>query len=192
MARKMSWVLCGVLGVALFAAGCGSAQKEATEAAVNAAQTAINSVQSEAAKYVPDQLSAANNALQSAKDALNKGDYTAALAAAKDAASKAKELAAAAAAKKQEWTQAWTSMSESMPKSLDAVKAKLDADSKHLPAGMDKDKLAAAKTQYEQLKQTWADASAAATQGNLGEALKKSSGLKDILAQLKELLGIKS
>lgn len=192
MGRKMSWVMCGVLGVALMIAGCGSAQKEATEAAVNAAQTAINSVQSEAAKYVPDQLAGANSALQSAKDALNKGDYAAALAAAKDAAGKARELAAAAAAKKAEWTQAWASMSESMPKSLDAVKAKLDAYSRRLPAGMDPDKLAAAKTQYEQLKQTWADASAAATKGNLGEAIKKSSGLKDLLDQLKEMLGIKS
>ena len=192
MAKRMSWVLCGVLGVVLFVVGCGSAQKEATEAAVNAAQTAINSVQAEAAKYVPDQLAAANTALQSAKDALAKGDYTAALAAAKDAASKANDLAAAAAAKKQEWTQAWTSLNESMPKSMDAVKAKLDAYSKHLPAGMDKEKLATAKTQYEQLKQTWADATAAATQGNLGDAIKKSSGLKDLLMQLKEALGIKS
>ena len=178
--------------MALIVVGCGSAQKEATEAAVNAAQTAINSVQDEAAKYVPDQLAAANSALQSARDALAKGDYTAALAAAKDAASKAKDLAAAAAAKKAEWTQTWASLNESLPKSMDAVKAKLDAYSRHLPAGMDQEKLATAKTQYQQLKQTWVDATAAATQGNLGDAIKKSSGLKDLLAQLKEMLGIKS
>jgi len=192
MIKRTSWMLCGVLGMALIVGGCGSAQKEATEAAVNAAQTAINSVQDEAAKYVPDQLAAANSALQSARDALAKGDYTAALAAAKDAASKAKDLAAAAAAKKAEWTQTWASLNESMPKSMDAVKAKLDAYSRHLPAGMDQEKLATAKTQYQQLKQTWVDATAAATQGNLGDAIKKSSGLKDLLAQLKEMLGIKS
>jgi hypothetical protein len=194
MARKLSWVFCGVLGVALLMAGCGTAQKEATDAAVNAAQTALNSVQGEAAKYVPEQLQAANSALQSAKDALAKGDYTAALAATKDAAGKAKELAAAASAKKAQWTQAWASMNESMPKSMDAMKAKLDAYSKgaHMPAGMDKDTLAEAKTRFEQLKQGWADASAAATQGNLGDAIKKASGLKDLLTHLKEMLGIKS
>lgn len=193
MARKLSWVFCGVLGVALLMAGCGAAQKEATHAAVSAAQTALNSVQGEAAKYLPDQLQAANRALQSAKDALAKNDYTAARAATKDAVGKAKELAAAAAAKKAEWTEVWASRNESMPKSMDAVKAKLDAYSKgHMPAGMDKDKLAEAKTQNEQLKQGWADASAAATQGNLGDAIKKASGLKDLLTQLKEMLGVKS
>jgi len=192
MARRVNWALCRVLGVALLVVGCGNAQKEATDAAVNAAQAAINSVQVEAAKYVPDQLAAANSALQSAKDALAKGDYAAALAAAKDATGKARELATAAAAKKAEWTQTWSSLNESLPKSMDAVKAKLDAYSKHLPAGMDQDKWAAAKAQYEQLKHTWADASAAAAQGNLGDAIKKTSGLKDLLTQLKEMLGIKS
>jgi hypothetical protein len=182
-----------VLGLVLLALGCGNAQKEATDAAISAAQTAINSVQDEAAKYVPDQLAAANGALQSARDALAKGDYRAALAAAKDAANKAEELAAAAAAKKTDWTQAWTSLNESMSKSMDTVKAKLDAYTKgaRMPSGMDKEKLAEAKKQYDQLKQGWADASAAAAQGNLGEAMKKASTLKDILAQLMTLLGIK-
>ncbi|HEX8872843.1 MAG TPA: hypothetical protein VF758_08760, partial [Candidatus Acidoferrum sp.] len=75
MSRKTSGLLCGVLGMALWIAGCGAAQKEATEAAINAAQTAVNTAQGEAAKYVPDQLQAAQGAIQSAKDALAKGDY---------------------------------------------------------------------------------------------------------------------
>jgi hypothetical protein len=194
MVRKSSWILCALLGIALFVAGCGNAQKEATEAAINAAQTAISAAQGEAAKYVPDQLQAAQTALQTAKDALAKGDYPAALTAAQDAAGKAKDLAAAAAAKKEEWTKGWADLSASMPKSLSAVKAKLDAYSHgaHMPAGMDKTKLADAKTQYDQLKQTWADASAAATQGNLGDAIAKAASAKDVLAKLIELLGIKS
>ena len=194
MVGKTTWILCAFLGMALLVAGCGNAQKEATEAAINAAQTAINTAQGEAAKYVPDKLQAAQTALQTAKDALAKGDYQAALTAAQDAANKAKDLAAAAAAKKDEWTKGWADMNASMPKSLDAVKAKLDAYSHgtHMPAGLDKTGLADAKTQYEQLKQIWADASASATQGNLGDALKKASAMKDVLAKLAELLGIKS
>jgi len=194
MAGKLTGVLCSVLGLALLLTACGGAQKEATEAAINAAQTAINAVQSGAAKYVPDQLAAANSAIQSAKDALAKGDYAGALSAAKDAANKAKEMAMAAAAKKQEWTQAWNSFDESMPKSMDVVKARIDAYSRgaRMPAGMDRDKLVEAKTRYDHLKQGWADATAAATQGNVGEAVKKASELKGILAQLQEMLGIKS
>ena len=148
MSGKLTWVLCSVLGLALLLAACGGAQKEATEAAINAAQTAINVLQSEAARSVPDQLTAANSAIQSAKDALAKGDYAGALRAARDAANKAKEMATAVAAKRQEWTEAWNSFNESMPTSMDVVKAKIDAYSHgaRMPVGMDKDKLAEAKT----------------------------------------------
>jgi HAMP domain-containing protein len=194
MTRKTGWFWVAVLGMVLIVAGCGNAQKEATEAAINAAQAAINAAQGEAAKYVPDQLQAAQTALQNAKDAVAKGDYQAALTAAQDAANKAKDLAAAAAAKRDEWTKEWADLSTSMPKSLDEVKAKLNAYSHgaHMPAGIDKSKLAEAKTQYDHLKKSWADATAAATQGNMADAINKVTGLKDALAKLKEMLGIKS
>ena len=194
MAKKTGWILSTLVAVTLLAAGCGNAQKEATDAAISAAQGAINAAEAEAAKYVPDQLQAAQTALQSAKDALAKGDDQAALSAAQDAVSKAKDLAAAAAAKKEQWTKQWTDLSASMPKSLDEVKNRLNAYSHgaHMPAGLDKTKLGDAKTQYEQLKQTWADATTEATSGNLAEAMKKASDAKDLLAKLKELLGIKS
>jgi ATP-dependent Clp protease ATP-binding subunit ClpA len=194
MSRKVNWLGCGVLGLAVMLTACGGAQKEATEAAINAAQTAINAASAEAAKYVPDQLKSAQDALQSAKDALAKGDYSAALSAAKDASGKASDLVAAAAAKKEELMKNWTRLSESMPKSMEQVKAKLDAYSHgaKMPAGMDKSSLAAAKDQYAQLKQSWADATAAAQQGNLGAAMQKASSIKDVLAKLVEMLGIKS
>ena len=192
MASGWFWTVGSWLGVALLVAGCGNTRRDATEAAINAAQIAVGTVAGEAEKYVPDQLAAANNALQSAKDALAKSDYNGALASARDAANKARELAATAAAKKQEWTQTWASLNESVPKSLDAVKIRLDAYSRRLPATMDPEQLEAAKNQYEQFKQTWSEASAAAAKGNLGGAIKKSSGLKDALAQLEELLGFKS
>jgi hypothetical protein len=194
MGSKTSFLFCALLGIALLVSGCGNAQKEATDAAITAAQAAINAAQGEAAKYVPDQLQAAQMALQTAKDALARGDYQAALTAAQDAAGKAKDLAAAAAAKKAEWTKGWAALSTTMPKSMDEVKRKLDAYSHgaHMPAGMDKAKLADAKAQYDQLKQGWTSATATATRGDLGGALKQASGLKDVLTKLMEMLGIKS
>jgi hypothetical protein len=194
MVRKASWTSCALLGISLTVVGCGNAQKEATDAAINATQAAINTVQGEAAKYVPDQLHAAQAALQSARDALAKNDYRAALTAAQDAANKAKDLAAAAAAKKDEWTKTWTEVSATMPKSLNEVKARLDAYSHgaHRPAGMDDSTLADAKALYERLKQSLADASAEAMRGNPGDAINKMPAIKDMLAKLKEMLGIKS
>jgi len=194
MLNKMNWLVCGVVGLAMMLAACSGAEKEATEGAINAAQTALNAASSEAAKYAPDQLKSAQDTLHSAKDALANGDYSAALSGAKDASKKASDLVAAAAAKKQELMKDWTSLSESMPRSMEQIKARLDAYSHgaRMPEGMDKSMLATAKDQYAQLKQAWADASAAAQQENLGDAMQKSSGIKDMLAKLREMLGIKS
>ena len=97
-----------MMGVALLAAGCGNAEKAATDAAVSVAQSAINAAQGEAGKYVPDQLKAAQDSIQTAKDAVAKGDYQGALTAAKEAAEKAKDLGTAAMAKKDEMTKNWS------------------------------------------------------------------------------------
>lgn len=194
MSTRTGWILAALVGMALVVAGCDNAQKQATEAAINAAQAAINEVQGEAEKYVPDQLQAAQNAVQSAKDSVNKGDYQAALNAARDAADKAKDLANAATVKRDEWTKEWAQTSTSMPRSLDEIKAKLYAYSHgaHMPSGMDQKALDDAKAQYEKLKQGWADATSSASHGNMGDAISKATDLKAMIAKLKEMLGIKS
>ncbi len=189
------WIPAAVLLVAAGVAGCGSAQKEATEAAVNAAQLALSTVQGEAAKYVPDQLKSAEDSLQAAKSAVAKGDYGTALNDAQDATTKAKALVTASAAKKEEWSKTWASLSASAPKSLDQIKARLDAYSRKgakLPDGMDDTSVEAARGQYEALKQTWTDASSAVQRGDLQEAFTKVSRFQESLAKLQELLGIKS
>jgi HEPN domain-containing protein len=182
-----------VLGMALPIAGCGDRQRDATEEAINAAQSAINSVRAEAEKYVPDQLHAAERTLQSARDSLVKGDYSSALAAARDAADKARDTAISAAGTKQDWKKTWNDLNESLPKSMDQVKNRLEAYSHgaRMPEGVDKDMLQEAKRQYAALKQRWEDAKASAQQGNWGDAIQKSTGLKQAIAKLREILGIK-
>jgi hypothetical protein len=193
MFRRGALFIAALLWLALILAACGGAQKEATEAALNAAQTALDTAQGDAAKYAPDQLRAAQEAMQSAREALAKGDYDAAIAAARDAASKARDLAAVAAAKKEELTQTWVSLNQSAVKAMGEVKRRLDAYSHgaKLPAGLDKSQLNDAKTQYEQLKQQWSDAAGAAQKGNLPEAIAKASIWNEALAKLMDLLGIK-
>ncbi len=191
---RSKWLSRGVLGVAIILGACRGGEREATEAAINAAQTAINTVAGEAAKYVPEQLSAAQNAVKTAREALAKGDYDSALAAARDASNKAKELAGAAAAKKEEWAATWASVSATTPRTLDQVKSRLDAYSHGAkwPPGLDAEQLAAAKDQYAALKQNWTDALAAQRQGNLADAATRAAALKEALAKLAESLGIKT
>jgi hypothetical protein len=194
MLKRSALFIFALLWLALILAACGGAQKEATEAALNAAQTALDTAQGEATKYAPEELHAAQAAMQNARDALAKGDYDAALDAAKDAASKTRQLAASAAAKKEELAKTWANLSQSARKGLDEVKRRLDAYSHgaKLPLGLDKPQLDDAKVQYEQLKQQWSDAAAAAQKGNLPEAVAKASVCTEALAKLTELLGSKS
>jgi len=194
MAKTMRWVASGVMGIAMLAAGCGSRERETTEAAINAAQAAVNAVQVDAERYVPEQVQAAQSALQSARTALAKNDYDGALAAARDAANKAKEMAVAAVEKKKEWERSWAELNESIPKSLEQVKYRLYAFSHgaRLPEGMDKDGLEEAEEDYTQLKENWAEATGAATQGNLREAIEKGTEVREALAELRDTLGFKT
>jgi hypothetical protein len=194
MFRKKNWYVFEGVSVVVLLAACNGAQKEATEAALNAAQTAITTVQGEAAKYVPDQLKETQDAMQSAREALAKGDYDGALNGARNASSKAKELAAASAAKKDELSKRWASFRETIPKSLEEAKRRLDAYSHgaRLPAGLEKEMLPDARAQYDQLKQGWSDAVASFQQGNLPDAVKKAAELKEGMAKLAELLGMKT
>lgn len=193
MSRAMTTILRFVLGILLTTVGCGDRQRDATEEAINAAQAAINSVRAEAEKYVPDQLHAAERTLQSARDSLAKGDYSSALSGARDAANKARDLAISAAGTKEDWKKTWNDLNESLPKSMDQVKNRIDAYSHgaRMPEGLDKDILEEAKKQYADLKQRWDNAKASAQQGNWGEAIQKSTGLQDAIAKLKEMLKIK-
>ncbi len=194
MLRKMNWYALGIVSLAAMMAACNGGQKEATEAALDAAQTAISTVQGEAAKYEPDQLKETQDAMQRARDALAKGDYQGALDGAQNAANKAKELAAASAAKKEELSKNWASISGSFPKSLEEAKRRLDAYSHgaRLPAGLDKEMLPDARAQYDQLKHGWNDAVASFQQGNLADATRKAEELKEGLAKLAGLLGMKT
>ena len=194
MYPKMFWLVCGILSITVGLAGCGgNAAKEATEAAVNAAQTAITGIQGEAEKYVPDQLSAAQHAIQSANAALAKGDLQTALTDAREAIDKAKVLESASAEKKDEFTKDWSHFSQTFPKTLEAVHWRIEAYSHgaKLPAGLDQQILDDAKTQYATLKQGWSDAAATFQQGGLVAACQKASVLKDALPKLMESLGMK-
>ena len=164
----------------LFLISCESADKAPAAAAITAAQSALDAVRGEAAKYVPSQVSAVESAIASAKAAFEKNDYKAALTGAQDAAAKAKDLAAAASARKAELAKTWEDMSGGLPKMAEAIQSRVDilSQSKKLPAGLDKDKLEGAKAGLASLNQSWTEASDAAKTGDMSDAIAKGQAAK--------------
>jgi hypothetical protein len=182
---KTKLALTAILAGMMFFTACENAQKTAAAAAIKGAQTAYAAVADQANQYVPDQAKDVQTAIQSAKDAFDKGDYAAAFKASKALPGKVKDLAAAAAAKKDELTAKWTEMSGSMPGLVTAVQTKVAALTKShkLPAG--------AADSLASVKQSWSDASTAFHSGQLSDAMAKASAAKAKLTELQAMLGMK-
>src|SRR5262245_59979250 len=89
----------GSLIATLTMTGCAT-DKGPAQAAIAAAETAVNSTLAEASKYVPDQAQSLQAGLATAKEKFSKGDYAAASAEAKAVTDKASQVAAAASARK--------------------------------------------------------------------------------------------
>ena len=189
MKKPLSLVACALLVAGL--AAC-NADKGPADVAIKAADQEIAAAAPEAEKYVPEQLTAAKDALKAAQDQFAKGDYKGALAAATELGVKAKDLATAAAAKKDELTKAWNDLAASLPQSVAAIQAKIEelGKAKKLPKGMDKAALTQAQEGLAGITKSWEEASAAFTAGNLTDALAKAGGLKQKGAEVMALLGM--
>jgi seryl-tRNA synthetase len=183
--------LVAVIALIPIAAGCSS-QKVPAEAAIRAAETAFGAVQTEAAKYLPDQTKGISDAIAAAKDAAAKGDYQAALTAAQALPAKITELTSALAAKKAELTTTWTGLSAVLPSAVEAIQSRLNmlSKSKKLPAGLDKAKFEEAKTGLASITSTWTDATAAFGAGNLTDAIAKAGSVKTKAVEVMGLLGM--
>jgi hypothetical protein len=197
--KKLSvWLLTSL--VAVLIVGCAN-QKAPAEAAIANAEAAIAPIRDAAHTYVPDQMQAVDAQLNSLKDSLAKGDYAAVIAGApalntaisslKDAAAAKQADAEAAIAKAKD---AWAGMSTDVPKMVDAIQSRVDVLSKshHLPKGVTKDSLAAAKSGLDTMKTGWSDASSAATSGDFTTAMSKAQAVKDQATQIMQSLGMTS
>jgi len=197
MKKSSLWVLAAVLA-AVFIAGCQS-QRAPAEQAVAAAESALTSIRDMATHYAPDELQAVDAQLASVKDQLAKGDYKGVMAAMpalntaignlKDTATAKQADAEAASAKAKD---AWGPMSNDVPKMVDAISSRVDILSKshHLPHGVTKDSLAAAKASVDSMKATWSEASNAATSGDYTTAVTKGQAVKDQATQVMHSLGM--
>ena len=195
MKKQSVWLLALA---AVFVVGCAN-QKAPAEQAVAGAETALAAVRDDAQKYVPDQLQAVYSQLAALKDSLTKGDYKAVLTGAptlnsaisslKDAADAKKADAEAALAKAKD---AWGPLNAEVPKMVEAIQSRITALSKshHLPKGVTKDGLAAAKSGVDSLKSMWGEASNASASGDFTTAVSKAQAVKDKAAEIMKSLGL--
>lgn len=197
--KKLSvWLLATLMAVALV--GCAN-DKAPAEQAVASAETALAQIRDMAQRYAPDQLQAVDAQFNGIRDSLNKGDYKGVLAAVpalntaisglKDAATAKQADAEAAATKAKD---AWGPLSTDVPKMVDAIQSRVDILSKshHLPHGVTKDTLDAAKSGLANMKSAWGDASSAASTGDFTTAASKGQAVKDQASQIMQSLGMSS
>jgi hypothetical protein len=181
--KKLLPVLCCA---ALLFAGC-SLSKTPAQAAIKAADQALNTVRAEAQQFVPEQLAMLENALANARNSFDKGDYNAAIAAAKDIPMAIKNLATAIETKKAELPKVWDALTKDMPK--------LIADTKTAVAkakGVDKAVLDEAKAGVDAMPATWTKAQEAFKAGNLAEAVGRATEIKDQAAKILADIGTKT
>ena len=196
MKKQSVWLLATL--AAVLVVGCAN-QKAPAEQAVAGAETALGAVRDDAQKYVPDQLQAVDSQLAALKDSLTKGDYKSVLTGAptlnsaisslKDAADAKKADAEAALAKAKD---AWGPLNAEVPKMVEAIQSRITALSKshHLPKGVTKDGLAAAKSGVDSLKSMWGEASNASASGDFTTAVSKAQAVKDKAAEIMKSLGL--
>ena len=197
MKKSSLWVL---MLAAVLVTACQN-QRAPAEQAVAAAESALTNIRDMATRYAPDQLQAVDAQLASAKDSLAKGDYKAVLAGMPALNSAISTLKDTATAKQQEVDaanqkakDAWGPISSDVPKMVDAIQSRVDILSKshHLPKGVTKESLAAAKSSVDSMKSAWGDASNAATSGDYATAVSKAQAVRDQASQVMQSLGMKS
>jgi hypothetical protein len=183
--RKL--VILGLLVLPLLVSGCS---KGPAEAAIKAAETAVEQVRPDAEKFVPAMFAPLAEALTAAKAKFDEGDYAAALAGAKDLPAKAQEVSKAALAKKDEVTAQWTELSGSLPGVVTSLTDKIGAleAMKKLPKEFGAEQLATAKMSLDEVKGMWTTASDAFSSGDIMGAVAKAGDVKTKADELMKML----
>jgi hypothetical protein len=173
---------------AIMLAACAG-QKEPAQKLIGDIESTVTAASSEAAKYVPDQLTDVQAKLGDLKASYDKQDYAAVVTGAPAVLSAAQTLATAAAAKKDEVLKGlndeWTGLAASLPGAVTALQSRIDflgkKANKKAAAGIDLD---AAKAGLTDTTSLWSKAQAAFAAGNLDEAV---STAKDVKAKITAL-----
>lgn len=194
---KLKHLVAGLLLASALALGACAGQKDPANKAVAAAESALEPLKAEAAKYLPEELKSAEGALASLKESLGKGDYKAVVAGAAPLMGTIDTLKTQLGAKLEEAKGAaaeWTTYASDLPKMVEAIQSRVStlSASRKLPKGMDAAGLDAARSGLEAMKTMWTDATAAFSGGNAIDAVAKARTAKAKGEELLKLLGMRS
>ena len=189
---RISQAFLALAATTLLMTGCGD--KQPATNAVTQAENAINPMRVDAAKFAPEELKAAESTLAAMKENLAKEDYKAVVADVPKVNNDIKALQGAVVQKQTLAAAAqneWDSLNDEVPKSLEAIQARVDAlKGQKLPKEITKENYEAAKTDLESIKATWTEATTAATAGNTQEAADKGRTVQAKTEEIKTELGM--
>jgi hypothetical protein len=189
---RISHALLPLVAAGLMLTGCGD--KQPATNAVTQADAALTPIRDDAAKYAPDELKAADATLAHMKSSLEKSDYKGVIEDVPEFNAQIKTLQEALVTKQTLAAAAqneWETLNAEVPKSVEAVQARVDALSgSKLPKEVTKENFEAAKTDLASIKTTWAEATAAATAGNAQEAADKGRTVQAKVEEIKTELGM--
>jgi hypothetical protein len=179
---------------ALLLAACAS-QMEPAQRSISDIEAALSMAASDAAKYVPDQLTDVRRELGDLKATFDRQDYAGVLKAAPAAMERAQGLKIAAAAKKAELTQAldeeWSGLSARLPGYMTTIQSRIEflakKSNRKMAVEIDLD---AARGSLSEDSSVWSKAQAAFATGNLGEAVSTAKSLESSLEGLAGTLKI--
>jgi hypothetical protein len=188
--HRYAWIVFAALQFA----ACAS-QMEPAQRSISDIEAALAAAASDAASYVPDQLTDVRRELGDLKTAFDRQDYAAVLKGAPVVMSRAQALASEAKAKKAELTQAlgeeWSGLAARLPGYMTTIQSRIEflakKSSRKMAAGIDLD---AARGSLSEDSSVWSKAQAAFAAGNLGEAVTTAKGLETSLEGLASTLRI--
>jgi len=182
-----------IAAASLALAACAN-QKEPAEQALAKVESALAEFHADAEKYAADELKDVDASVGNMKNNFARKDYGAVVMGAPSVSASIVTLKETVAQRKADAEQMmaaaqteWTDLSANLPKTVEALQARVDqlTKSHKLPKGMDKAGFDAAKADFESLKAEWTQASAEFAEGKMAEAVRKARTIK---AQGEELV----
>ena len=191
---RFSKMILAMAAATLLVAGCGKMKNEAT-AAVSSIESSVAAMKEDGTRYAPVAYQGVESTLATLKDSLAKEDYKTVLAGTPKLKEAVESLKTAIASGKEQFdaaTTEWVEMSADVPQMVAAIQSRVDtlSSSKKLPKNVSKEAFDSAKSGLETMKATWAEASAAFTDGKPTEAAEKARAVKAKGAEVLAALGM--